>query len=181
MSAPWRQPFEAALERNAPQREVQVATVSPEGVPAVRTVRLRGLSVEGCPYFFTDLRSRKANHLAENPRIALHAWFLKTEEQFRLTGRASLHGRHAEGAWAALRIEGWKESDDEERRLYVGPPPGQTYVTPPRLEIPSAPPEEFLLVTIEVIEADWLCVGPPRTRAGFRLIGSGWVQQALNP
>lgn len=181
MSAPWRQPFETALERNAPQREVQVATVSPEGVPAVRTVLLRGFSVEGCPYFFTDLRSHKANHLTENPKIALHAWFPQTQEQFRLTGRASLHGRHAEGAWAALRNHGWEQTYEGERRSYIGPPPGRTYVTPPLLEVPPGPPQEFVLVTIDVSEADWLCLGPPKTRAGFRLLGAGWVQQSLNP
>ena len=60
MSSPWRQPFEFALQRNAPQRERQVATVSPEGLPSVRPVVLRGLTPEGAPYFYTDLRSRKA-------------------------------------------------------------------------------------------------------------------------
>jgi hypothetical protein len=179
MSAPWRQPFESALERNAPQRELQVATASPEGLPSVRTVLLRGLSVEGFPYFFTDLRSRKANHLAENPRVALHVWFRGSGEQFRLTGRATLHGWKAEGAFAALRLQGWQQLDREEQFLYVGPPPGRTYVEP--REVPPAPPQEFVLVTVEVTEADWLAVGPPKTRAGFRLIGAGWVQQSLNP
>ena len=181
MSAPWRQPFEAALKRNAPQLDLQVATVSPEGVPAVRTVLLRGFTVEGHPSFFTDLRSRKANHLAQNPKIALLAWFPQTGEQFRLTGRATMHGRHAEGSWAQLRQQGWEHLDAEERLAYVGPPPGRTLVRPMVTEAPPGPPEEFLIVTVDVTEADWLSVGPPRTRAGFRLLGAGWVQQALNP
>lgn len=181
MSPPWRQPFQTALERNAPQVEVQVGTVSPEGVPAVRTVVLRGFSPEGCPYFFTDLRSRKANHLAENPKVALHAWFPLTQEQFRLNGRASLHGWHAEGAWAELRRHAWEGLDDESRRAFVGPPPGRTLVTPLAVEVPPSPPQEFVLVAVDVTEADWLSLGPPATRAGFRLIGAGWVQQALTP
>jgi hypothetical protein len=181
VSAPWRQPFEQALERNAPQRELQVATVSPEGVPSVRTVLLRGFTAEGFPYFFADLRSRKANHLAENPRIALLAWFPKSGEQFRLSGRATVHGRHAEGPWAELRRHGWLEIDREEALLYVGPPPGRTRVEQVVKEVPPAPPQEFVLVTVEVTEVDWLSVGPPKTRAGFRLIGAGWIQQSLNP
>ena len=112
MSAPWRQPFEQALERNAPQTELQCATVSPEGVPSVRTIQLRGFTPEGFPYFFTDLRSRKAFQLSENPRIALLAWFPKSGEQFRLTGRATLHGWKAEGAFAELRRHGWLETDE---------------------------------------------------------------------
>ena len=58
MTAPWRVPFETALRAHAPLAEIQVATSSPEGMPAVRTVILRGVSVEGFPYFFTDGRSR---------------------------------------------------------------------------------------------------------------------------
>lgn len=181
MSAPWRKPFETALARNAPQTEVQVATVSSEGVPSVRTVLLRGFSAEGLPYFFTDLRTRKANHLAENPRIALLAWFPKTAEQFRLTGRATVHGWRAEGAWAALRRHSWELLAEDDRLTYVGPPPGRTFVDRAPSVTPPAPPQEFLLVTIDVTECDWLAVGPPRTRAEFRLLGAGWVQQSLTP
>jgi len=181
MSGPWRQPFETALERNAPQLEIQVGTVSPEGVPSVRTVLLRGFSAEGFPYFFTDLRSRKANHLAENSRIALHTWFPRTREQFRLTGRATVHGRHAQGPWAELRKKGWVQLDQDQRGLYVGPPPGRTHAEPRGIEIPPAPPLEFVLVTVEVTEADWLSEGPPRTRVGYRLLGAGWMQELLNP
>lgn len=181
MSGPWRQPFETALERNAPQLEVQVGTVSPDGVPAVRTVLLRGFAAEGSPFFFTDLRSRKANHLAQNPTIALHAWFPKTREQFRLTGRASLHGWRAEGAWAELRKQAWGRLPNDERVLYVGPPPGRTRVELLAIEAPPAPPQEFVVVSVDVTEADWLSEGPPNTRVGFRLIGAGWAQEWLNP
>lgn len=181
MSAPWRQPFEAALQHHAPQVEVQVATVSPEGVPAVRTVWLRGLSGEGLPYFFTDTRTRKADHLRQSPRVALHAWFPLTREQFRLSGRATLHGSHAEGAWAELRQHAWARLEEAERLAYIGPPPGHGYVTPFPTEVPPLAPPEFLVVSVEVTDADWLALGPPPTRVGFRLLGSAWVQQALTP
>lgn len=181
MSPPWRHPFETALQRNAPQVDVQVATVSPDGVPALRTVTLRGLSVEGLPYFFTDSRTRKADHLRENPRVALHAWFPLTREQFRLSGKATLHGGAAERSWAELRQHEWARLSPTEQRTYVGPPPGQGLVTPPPLDAPADVPPEFLLVSVEVRDADWLALGPPATRAGFRLLGSAWVQQALTP
>lgn len=181
MSGPWRQPFEAALQRHAPLRDVQVATVSPEGVPAVRTVTLQGLSVEGLPYFYTDTRTRKADHLRENPKVALHAWFPLTREQFRLSGRACLHGTHAEGAWAEFRQHAWERLDDAAKRAFIGPPPGHGYVTPVALEVPALAPPEFLLVSVEVRDADWLALGPPPTRVGFRLLGAAWVQQQLTP
>lgn len=161
--------------------EIQVGTASPEGVPAVRTVLLRGITPDGLPYFFTDLRSRKANHLAENPKVALHAWFPKSREQFRLTGRARVHGWHAEAPWAELRRQCWTRLDADERALYVGPPPGRTHVELLEIEPPPAPPQEFVVVTVDVTEADWLSDGPPKTRAGFRLLGAAWSQERLNP
>ena len=113
--------------------------------------------------------------------VALHAWFPLTREQFRLTGRATLHGRHAEGAWAARRTDAWHRLEEESRLAFVGPPPGRTYVTPGPMELPPAPPQEFGVVCVEVTDADWLALGPPATRAGFRLLGAGWVQQSLTP
>lgn len=181
MSSPWRQPFENALAHNAPQLEVQVATVSPEGLPAVRTVTLRGLSTEGFPYFFTDARSRKADHLRENPRVALHAWFPGTREQFRLSGRATLHGRHAQGPWGEFRQRCWQGLEDSERPAFIGPPPGHASLDRILPEPPPAAPQEFLLVCVQVTEADWLRLGPPPRRTGFRLLGEAWVQQSLTP
>ena len=181
VSSPWRQPFEAALQRNAPPAEVQVATVTPEGSPAVRTVLLRGMSVEGDPYFFTDTRSRKADHLRENPRLALVAWFPKSGEQFRLSGRATLHGWHAEGAWAELRHHVWAALPPHEQQFFLGPPPGQTLIKLEEHPVPPGPPQEFLVVSLEVTEADWLVEGPSPSRTGYRKLGAGWVEQPLTP
>lgn len=181
MSSPWRLPFEIALQNNAPQLELQVGTVSADGEPAVRTVIFRGLSAEGAPYFFTDTRTRKADHLRANPKVALHAWFPVTREQFRLTGVATLHGTHAGGPWAALRARAWGRFNDERRLAYLGPPPGHSAIEPVPMDIPSASPPEFLIISVEVTWADWVVLGPPSTRRGYRLLGSSWVQQALTP
>ncbi len=181
MSSPWRPPFVAALQRQAPRVEVQVATVSPEGLPAVRTVQLQGVSVDSCPYFFTDLRSRKAGHLAQNPAVALVAWFPDTHEQFCLSGRATLHGLHAEGAWAELRQQGWARLDSAQRQTFGGPPPGRALAPTHEREVLAAPPPEFVVVSVDVAEVDWLTLGPPPSRVDFRLVGAVWVTQALTP
>jgi len=181
MNGPWRLPFEAALERNAPQREVQVATVSPEGLPFARTMSLRGLSEDGVPYFFTDSRSRKADHLRTTPRLQVSAWFPKTAEQFRLSGRVALHGVQAEPPWREVRQRGWEALPEEERRLFVGPPPGFPAVTAGNLKPPREAPAEFLLVTLDVTDVDWLALGPPQRRLSFRVMGPTWVEQGLTP
>lgn len=181
MNGPWRAPFESALKQNSPQREVQVATVSPEGLPFVRTVFLRGLSEDGVPFFFTDSRSRKADHLRTTPRLQLVAWFPKTGEQFRLSGRVAMHGAHAEPPWQDLRQTGWAALPVDEQLFYVGPPPGFPAISAGNVKPPREAPAEFLLVTLDVNEVDWLTMGPPRRRLSFRVMGPTWVEQGLTP
>lgn len=181
MNGPWRPAFEFALKRNAPQMEIQVATVSPEGLPFTRTVYLRGLSADGVPYFFTDARSRKADHLRTTPRVQLHAWFPKTGEQFRLSGRVALHGLRAEEPWRTAREQGWRDLADDERLMYLGPPPGFPAVEVGQLKVPAEAPPEFLVVTLDVTEVDWLVHGPPRRRLNYRMLGPTWMEQGLTP
>lgn len=181
MDGPWRAPFEQAQQRNAPQVEVQLATVSPEGLPFVRTVDLRGVSAEGHLFVFTDSRSRKADHLRTTPRLMLLAWFPKTQEQWLLSGRVALHGVRAEEPWAAVRARAWAQLEASDRLRYVGPPPGFAYVEAGRVPVPREAPPEFLVVSLDVAEADWLTHGPPRRRLSWRLLGPSWVEQAITP
>src|SRR3984893_1011579 len=62
-----------------------LATATPDGVPSVRMVMLRG--VERGPVFFTDAESAKGAELHANPRAAvvLH-WLLPVHRQVRVTG-----------------------------------------------------------------------------------------------
>jgi pyridoxamine 5'-phosphate oxidase len=62
-----------------------LATATPDGVPSVRMVMLRG--VEHGPVFFTDAESAKGAELHANPRAAvvLH-WLLPVHRQVRVTG-----------------------------------------------------------------------------------------------
>ena len=51
------------MDKSPPGNRLQVATVSPEGLPSVRSVYLRGLSEDGTVWFFTDARSEKVGEL----------------------------------------------------------------------------------------------------------------------
>ncbi len=65
-----------------------VATVSPDGRPAARTVLLKGLSDDGFE-FFTNIASRKGDDLAHEPRCALLFPWHPLERQVRVEGVAS--------------------------------------------------------------------------------------------
>ena len=66
---------------------MSLATVSAEGRPSLRTVLLKGLDARGF-MFSTNLESRKASELAENPKAALLFPWLELERQVTVTGKA---------------------------------------------------------------------------------------------
>ncbi len=72
------------IEPNA----MSLATVWKDGRPLVRTVLLKGFDTRGF-VFFTNLESRKARQLAENPNASLLFPWLALERQVIATGLAS--------------------------------------------------------------------------------------------
>jgi pyridoxamine 5'-phosphate oxidase len=67
---------------------MSLATVSKDGGPLLRTVLLKGLDERGF-VFFTNLESRKARHIRENPHVSLLFPWLPLERQVIITGRAA--------------------------------------------------------------------------------------------
>ena len=64
-----------------------VATVSPEGQPSQRIVLLKDVGPEGF-VFYTNLGSRKASELAQNPKVCLHFPWHSLERQVIVYGCA---------------------------------------------------------------------------------------------
>lgn len=64
-----------------------LATVDSRGAPTARTVLLKYFDRDGF-VFFTNLGSRKAQHLEENHRVALLFWWPELERQIEVTGAA---------------------------------------------------------------------------------------------
>ncbi|WP_276318993.1 pyridoxamine 5'-phosphate oxidase [Thiomicrorhabdus indica] len=71
------------LEPNA----MIVATIDENNCPMTRTVLLKGFDENGF-VFYTNFHSRKAQHLENNPNIALQFLWLPLERQVMITGRA---------------------------------------------------------------------------------------------
>ena len=67
---------------------MSLATVTAEGRPLLRSVLLKGLDERGF-LFFTNLESRKARHIAENPHVCLHFSWLALERQVIVSGEAA--------------------------------------------------------------------------------------------
>ena len=71
------------LEPNA----MSLATVSRDGQPSLRTVLLKAFDQKGF-VFYTNLESRKAREISENPNVSLMFLWLPLERQVVLYGEA---------------------------------------------------------------------------------------------
>lgn len=75
-----------AQKAEVPEPNAMVlATVDPAGQPFTRTVLLKKLDHRGL-VFFTNFQSRKAHHLADNPRAAVTFLWLELERQINING-----------------------------------------------------------------------------------------------
>ena len=82
--------FEEAIKTGGPHEPnaMSLATATPDGVPSVRVVLLKGFGPEGF-LFFTNYGSRKGRHLAANPRAALNFHWSWLERQVAIEGNVS--------------------------------------------------------------------------------------------
>ncbi|GLY29310.1 pyridoxamine 5'-phosphate oxidase family protein [Kineosporia sp. NBRC 101731] len=100
-----------------PQRpRMQLATVTGQGVPDVRTVLLSEFSPEGF-WFHTDSRSRKVADLAASPQVALLLLWPDFSRQLSVQGVASLASADEIAAAFAARTPflqqvAWQNTDD---------------------------------------------------------------------
>lgn len=84
---------------------MSLATATPDGVPSVRIVLLKGADEQGFR-FFTNYESRKAQELAANPRAALGFYWPVLERQVRIEGTVSKLDAAASEAYFRSRPKG---------------------------------------------------------------------------
>ena len=68
---------------------LSVATSSPEGIPSVRMVLLKGLSNKGF-VFYTNFNSKKGNDLKSNPNASMCFYWKSIRRQVRVSGKVKM-------------------------------------------------------------------------------------------
>lgn len=172
--------FEHALHDPAsPLRHVQLATLSPDGAPRVRTLVLRGFRQRpACVELHTDLRAGKVNDIVHCSRVGLLAWSATDQLQLRFDGQARLHHGDdvAQTRWDALSVHG---------RAAYGRcvAPGTATSDPQDASVPDARTQfgQFAVILVSLVRVDMLRLGAggAQTRAvgcfGDAAIEAGWV------
>jgi PPOX class probable FMN-dependent enzyme len=199
---PWRTPLARALHRNRslPQSKyVQLATLSPDGLPSNRTIVFRGWLEPGSQLkFVTDRRSRKAQQLlaittpdcSTEPRSwgEVCWYFSKTREQFRIAGRMYLVTADCPlSDLSQARQEAWEQMSDGGRIQFTWPAPGaersdygETFnLTPPDLDRVA---RDFCLLLLQPMVVDHLQLrGNPQDRDTYHLVNEQWDRRSVNP
>jgi len=103
----WRSQLSAWLAAAVAERVLEpnamvLATAGADGAPGARTVLLKGLDERGLA-FYTNLRSRKARELGENPRASLVLAWPELQRQVVVDGRVEAVAAQEADAYFASR------------------------------------------------------------------------------
>jgi len=174
--------LERALhDRGSDFRNVQIATVSPEGNPSLRTLVLRGFGRSpACAEMHTDARAGKARDIAQASRVALLSWSSADHLQLRFEGSARLH--HGD----AVARSRWDTLSSKARDTYgLRAEPGASIPDPD--DRTHLPPDEqfrqFAVILVSLASVDILRLDPDgaQTRARGQFTPSGLSAHWIAP
>lgn len=95
--------FDSAVKAGGHEpNAMALATVRPDGSPAVRVVLLKGYDERGF-VFYTDYASTKGDELAANPRASVCFWWEGSERQVRIEGTVEKVSTEESDAYFASR------------------------------------------------------------------------------
>ena len=188
--APWRSLLLASLHRNRSQpssRYLQLATVTSEGKPANRTVVFRGfLDKTNQLQMITDSRSSKITEISEQPWGEICWYFVKTREQFRLSGQLRIISETSPNN--AARIDLWQKLSDAARQQFTWPSCQDDFVEDNSEFFQLSPSEHqplsnFCVLLFEPEKIDHLELQKkPHNRHIYYLDNAqNWISKRINP
>ena len=166
-------------ERSGELRNIQLATISPDGRPAVRTAVLRAFDRAGAmAEIHTDARADKARDIASASAVSFVAWDGAEHLQLRFDGAARLHRDDD------VARDRWEHLPDKGRVAFgLRAAPGEPVADPE--EQSHLPGEEqfrqFSVILVALTDIDVLRLEPEgrqtraRARFGAPDLAAAWI------
>ena len=193
MLPPWRSSLSSAIHRNRSKphsRYFQLATVTPEGYPANRTVVFRGFldDEQSSLKIITDFRSAKIHEIENQSRGEICWYFTKTREQFRISGNLRLvSARESNSDLIKARKITWHNLSDSARSQFAWADPGKPVADKSAFDVelpdPNLPLDNFCLLLLIPHKIDFLQLrGDPQQRCIYQLEEDRtWSIEQVNP
>ena len=164
--------------RSSSNRWLQLATVSKDNTPRVRTVVFRGWSKSYEMEILTDKRSQKFSELVLNNNVEICWFFSKAKCQFRLRGKSIIdEGKDT--------IRHWEKLTESSKMMWSWPCPGDSFVSEIKNELEShkdmGVPDNFSLLKIKVSHVDQLTLNKPVHIRKRWILKDAWIEERVNP
>ena len=174
----WRQRLKASQSKEgkiASNRWIQIANVSKNNQPRVRTVVFRGWLDDSTMLIYTDKRSEKYVDLESNNNIEVLWLFFKTKSQYRFKGKV-------------YELEDndkyWNNLFDRSKVQWFWPSPGKRIDkknTISSIDNTFSKPNNFSVLKIKIHEVDLLKLEKPLHRRYIWKKIDNWKCIEVNP
>ena len=175
----WRQDLKSSRKKEGKlpsNRWIQLATVSEENEPRLRTVVFRGWHKESSMIIFTDRRSEKIEHLRHNPKAEILWFFFKSKTQYRFKGEISELSNN-KNYWETLSTESKSSWFWEQPGKKINPKLKSSFE-----EISNLPkPENFVVLNFEIDSVDLLKLKQPIHRRYLWEKKYKWEKTEITP
>ncbi len=170
----WALLVRGVKDRRASAHHMTLATVTPGGVPAARTVVLRAASKETASLdVHTDVHAGKVKDLQTTPFAAIHIWDTSAHLQIRLGAKVTiLTGDEVATHWARV--------PDRSRLAYGGTPRTGEPIPDSFAYQKDPDPASFVILRLSITHMDILHLGAQHRRAYFER-ADNWSGQWLVP
>ena len=170
----WQRLSRGVADRRSDARHVSFATVSPDGLPEVRTVVLRAARQSSAMVeVHTDAASAKITALATQPHAQLMIWDERTKLQIRMSARVEVLG-------GAAVADVWNRVPELSRRSYGKAPEPAAPIDHPHAYEVLSDPSAFRVVRCHLETIDLVELGEVHRRAVFAR-DTNWAGQWLVP
>ena len=154
-------------------RLVQLATVSQDNSPRVRTVVFRGWTKFNEMIVISDNRSKKIEEIKSNNYVEI-CWFFPTSMcQFRLRGRLNID-------MSEDTTLHWNLLDDQARSMWGWPTPGAP-VSKDKYKLSKSQFDNFILLKIDISYVEQLIIKRSKHIRKRWIRNKDWIEEYINP